>query len=353
MTSIPSKWRQCLVFSMGLDLTTQQVNALWQAAEQRYPPATSIDRLETIYTVPSALGSGHHRNLELCPGLDLCIIDRTARAMTQQVPENRHPVQFAAYLSGIFDSGDFLLLDADQGYVGGSGIQPRHSIASPRSHRQVGVNIHLTPAVLSQFFAAPGGELPPELQPLVQGNDWQRRFSPKMTPTIRSVVRQIIDCPFMGAPKRLYLQGKVFELMALQLDGILEPADGAALGAAPGSLRPDTLAQIHYAADILRSQLESPPDQTTLAQQVGVCDRTLQKGFKAVFGVTPFVYLTQQRMAEAAQLLRQPERTVAEVANRVGYSNPAQFAAAFKRQFGITPRECLHGKKIANNSVLG
>ncbi len=336
-----------------VDLTTQEVNAIWQAAEQQCPPAISIDRLEAIHTVPSPLGCGHHREMELCPGLDLCIIDQTARAMTEHVPENQHPVQFAAYLSGIFDSGDHLQLSAEQSYVGGSGIQPRHYIASPRSHRQLGVNIHLTPAVLSQFFAAPGGELPPDLQPLVQGNNWQRRFSPKMTPVMRSVVRQIIDCPFVGAPKRLYLQGKVFELMALQLDGILEPADRVAPGATPGSLRPDTLAQIHYAAEILRSQIENPPDQTTLAQQVGVCDRTLQKGFKAVFGVTPFVYLTQQRMAEAAQLLRQPQQTVAEVANMVGYANPAQFAAAFKRQFGITPRECLHGQKIAHNSLLG
>lgn len=70
---------------------------------------------------------------------------------------------------------------------------------------------------------------------------------------------------------------------------------------------------------------------------MGVSDRTLQKGFKTVFGVTPFAYLTQQRMTWAEQLLRQSDRTVAEVANLVGYANPAQFAAAFKRQFGISP----------------
>ena len=64
----------------------------------------------------------------------------------------------------------------------------------------------------------------------------------------------------------------------------------------------------------------------------------------AVFGVTPFAYLTQQRMNQAERLLRQPNRTVAEVANVVGYANPVQFAAAFKRQYGIIPSECLGGK---------
>ncbi|WP_155823693.1 hypothetical protein [Gloeocapsa sp. PCC 7428] len=39
---------------------------------------------------------------------------------------------------------------------------------------------------------------------------------------MRAVVRQMIDCPFFGAAKQLYLQSKVFELMALQLNGIME-----------------------------------------------------------------------------------------------------------------------------------
>lgn len=152
---------------------------------------------------------------------------------------------------------------------------------------------------------------------------------------MRSVVQQMIDCPFLGITKQLYLQGKVFELMALQLNGILgNDADDPAV-----SLKPDMISRIHYAAKILRSHLENPPNQTVLAQQVGVSDRTLQKGFKAVFGITPFVYLTQQRMNQSKLLLRQADHTVAEVANLVGYANPAQFAAAFKRQFGVTPSE--------------
>ncbi|WP_263975317.1 helix-turn-helix domain-containing protein [Leptolyngbya sp. 7M] len=38
--------------------------------------------------------------------------------------------------------------------------------------------------------------------------------------------------------------------------------------------------------------------------------------------------------------------TVAEVAAMVGYSNLGHFAAAFKRKFGITPRDDLWGKKL-------
>jgi AraC-like DNA-binding protein len=323
---------------MSLDLTAQEFDELWMEAEEHCPPATSIDRVETICAVPSQLGSGYYREIELCPGLDLCIFNQTYDELTVRGVEHRHLVQFMVYLSGVLNSGDFLYVDANHSYIGGSGIQRAVTDFYP-AQLQVGVNIHLQPRLLSQFFAMPTGELPPELQPLVQGNDWQRVFSPKTTAAMRSVVQQIIDCPFKGMTKRLHLQGKVFELMALQIDSVLEK------DTVPPFLKPDTVARIHHAAEILRLQLEHPPSQEDLAQQVGVACSTLYKGFQSVFGMTPFAYLTQQRMKRAEQLLRELDCTVTEAANRVGYTNPARFAAAFKRQFGITPSDCIRGKK--------
>lgn len=74
-------------------------------------------------------------------------------------------------------------------------------------------------------------------------------------------------------------------------------------------------------------------------------DRTLRRGFIELFGTTVFRYLTDKRMESAEQLLRQGNITVAEVASVVGYSHQGRFAEAFKRRFGITPSECLLGKK--------
>jgi AraC-like DNA-binding protein len=321
-----------------VELTSQVIDALWAEAEQYCPPATSIDRLETVYSMPSQLGNGYSRNMELCSGLELSIFSETYREdLTCRGAEHPHLVQFMVHLSGVVDSGSFLYQDANQSYIGGSGIQPAITNLHQANQPEFGVNIHLQPQLFKQLFATPDGDLPPALQPLVKGEDWQRVFSPKTTEAMRSVVRQIIDCPFLGITKRLYLQGKVFELMALQLDAMLN--QGSEVRAS--SLRADTIARIYYAAEILRSRLEHPPCQTELARQVGVSDRTLQKGFKSVFGMTAFAYLTQHRMKWAKQLLHQSTQTVAEVANLVGYANSAQFAAAFKRHFGISPSQCL------------
>lgn len=53
-------------------------------------------------------------------------------------------------------------------------------------------------------------------------------------------------------------------------------------------------------------------------------------------------------LEQAEKLLRQGNRTVVEVAMQVGYGHLGHFATAFKRQFGITPSQCLAGHKIVN-----
>jgi AraC-like DNA-binding protein len=327
---------------MSLTLTEQEYDEICLEAEQRCPPILSIDRLETIHAMPTQLGQGYSRAMELYPGLELSIFNETYRDdVTFRASENQHPVQFKVQLTGIEDVPGHVLINAEQSYIGGSGIQRALTVFSPGSQPSVGVNIHLQPHLLNQFFATPSGELPPDLQPLVQENDWQRVFSPKVTGAMRSVVQQMIDCPFMGTAKRMYLQGKVFELMGLQLQGVM--AESTPVPDAP--LKPSTIAQIHYAAEILRSHLEYPPSQEELARRLGISCCTLRKGFRSVFGMTPLAYLMQQRMQQAEHLLREANWTVVEVANQVGYANPGHFAEMFKRQFGIKPSECARGRK--------
>lgn len=326
---------------MALKLSAQDKADIWVEANASRPPVKSPDCSETRFEMPAVLGSGYHREIPLHPGLELNIFSKTYRDVTVSVPENEHLVQFEVFLSGIVDSGDFLYQDDQWGYVGSSGIQRSFNAFYPESQTIAGIDIHIQPQLLSQLF--PTDDVPPLVHDLIQADRAQTVFSPRTTQEIRTVVKQIMNCSFVGLAKQFYLQGKVFELIGLQLDGLAQLQNQAV--ASTPSLKPDTVDRIQAAAEILRSQLENPPTQQTLAQQVGISDRTLQKGFKALFGVTPFVYLTQQRMARAECLLREPGRTVAEVANWVGYTNPAQFAAAFKRQFGILPSACKQGRK--------
>lgn len=51
-------------------------------------------------------------------------------------------------------------------------------------------------------------------------------------------------------------------------------------------------------------------------------------------------YLRRCRVQHAEQLLFTTDLSILEIAQRVGYDSPSRFAAMFKREKGITPREC-------------
>ncbi|SDO26843.1 AraC family transcriptional regulator [Afipia sp. GAS231] len=59
--------------------------------------------------------------------------------------------------------------------------------------------------------------------------------------------------------------------------------------------------------------------------------------FKARLGEAPLEYLTRWRMFRAGVLLRHSERSLAEIANEVGYESDAALSKAFHRVVGMAP----------------
>lgn len=327
---------------MTITLTMYEDWELWAEANPNSLQQTQGESFEIIREMPKRLGKGYARFTEVYPELWLMILDYEYQDdVLCRIPEWNHPLQFCVFLSGkVTDEyGGHL----GQGYtcISGSGIQRQMTIQTLKT-RCVGIDIEMPPELLATFFPDEAGEIPQQLRLLAKGNDWQTLVYPETTTAIQGIAQQIINCPYEGVTKRMYLQGKVLELMALQLAPILS----AQAGVQPSPrLKADTISRIYYARDILSARLENPPSLLELAQIVGVSDRNLRRGFKEVFGTTVFGYLTNIRMEQAEQLLRSGKLSVAEVANLSGYSQQGHFAAAFKRKFGITPKECLSGKK--------
>ena len=65
--------------------------------------------------------------------------------------------------------------------------------------------------------------------------------------------------------------------------------------------------------------------------------RQLQRAYAEIGKTTFREHLTAVRMERAAELLTTRGLTVREVAHRVGYRQPAQFAKAFRRHHGLAP----------------
>ncbi|MBE9168810.1 helix-turn-helix transcriptional regulator [Pleurocapsales cyanobacterium LEGE 06147] len=185
--------------------------------------------------------------------------------------------------------------------------------------------------------------VPRQLQALIEDENPQRFHFVVggITSQMQTIIQQIWHHPYQGAIARMYLEGKMWELFALQLAQLSE----SELSPVKSSLKPQTINRIYQAKDILATRLENPPSILELAQQVGLGESTLRGGFRKLFDTTVIGYLTSLRMEQAELLLRERKLSIGEVANSVGYSNLSHFSAAFKRHFGITPSQCIAGKK--------
>jgi AraC family transcriptional regulator, regulatory protein of adaptative response / methylphosphotriester-DNA alkyltransferase methyltransferase len=87
-----------------------------------------------------------------------------------------------------------------------------------------------------------------------------------------------------------------------------------------------------------------------LARRVASSRRQLQRAYAEIGNTTFREHLTAVRMERAAEMLRGRGLTVREIAHRVGYRQPAQFAKAFRRHHGEPPSGFRRTRRPAASS---
>lgn len=76
-----------------------------------------------------------------------------------------------------------------------------------------------------------------------------------------------------------------------------------------------------------------------IAQNMGCNATTLQQQFRAVHQKPIFEYLRDVRLQRAANALQLEGISVAQAAELAGYTSQANFSTAFKRKFGLQPKQ--------------
>ena len=107
--------------------------------------------------------------------------------------------------------------------------------------------------------------------------------------------------------------------------------------------RPSTIhhrtALFEDAIAIVEEEFSSELSLDDIARRVASSRRQLQRAYAEIGRTTFREHLTRVRMDRAAGLLADKGLTVREVARRVGYRQPAQFAKAFRRHLGVAPSD--------------
>ena len=91
------------------------------------------------------------------------------------------------------------------------------------------------------------------------------------------------------------------------------------------------------AVAIVRADFGRQLTLTEVSERLAASPRQLRRAFAEIGGTTFRACLCERRMSCATELLTDTELPVHEVAARVGYREPSQFAKAFRWAYGATP----------------
>lgn len=132
-------------------------------------------------------------------------------------------------------------------------------------------------------------------------------------------------------------RAEVLQAQALLLAAtVLRATDAAADGAArPAPLR-DTLVTRYRA--LLDAHVRQQPKLAFYADTLGVTPDHLSRCCRAVCGSSALELLHERRLDEARRLLARTAAAVGEVADELGFADPAYFSRFFARHAGLSPQ---------------
>jgi AraC-like DNA-binding protein len=107
------------------------------------------------------------------------------------------------------------------------------------------------------------------------------------------------------------------------------------------------------AKDLMDARYREALDVPTLARAAHLSPAHFSREFRRAFGESPHQYLLTRRLERAAALLRNTDRTVADICLMVGLRSVGSFTTSFGRIFGKSPTvyRAAHAPAVARARI--
>ncbi len=162
------------------------------------------------------------------------------------------------------------------------------------------------------------------------------RFDWVASPALIAIAEQMLHPPHNETyPEGLYLESRALDLVAEAFTALA--SEGRAV--TRGQLSPVEQKRLQSIKDVMaRPDAEGLP-LDRIARLCGVSVSKMQRLFRIAHDSTVSEYTRRTQLVRARQLLEREGIPVSEAAHAAGYTSAANFATAFKREFGLSPRE--------------
>jgi len=204
------------------------------------------------------------------------------------------------------------------------------AIRFPANHHINYVVVAITPSYLTTLLAVND---PNSVIQTITGSGNSFLFFESMTAETKLLLKNIAVVDMNDSLSTFYMQIKVQELLYLLFHQL-----SARESAAHQSINSTDAERLLHIRNEILSDLSVPPVLRELAQIAAMSETKLKQLFKQTFGSTIYNYFQQARMEEAAFLLKQGKRSVAEVGYELGFSNLSHFSRLFEKHYGLHPK---------------
>ncbi len=196
------------------------------------------------------------------------------------------------------------------------------------------LSVRLSGSFLRQHLSGVEDRLHPLVRTVTSADSYDSAISDvgRMNASQRQALDSLRHPPPVTEVRPIWYQCKAVELAVMFL---FQPSpDGEMFCTRQKRLARERVEQVTF---LLRQNLAEPPTLEDLGRKIGCSHFYLSRIFSNYTGQTITQCLRQLRMEKAAELLREGEYNVTEVALEVGYASPSHFSQAFHATFGCCP----------------
>ena len=157
-------------------------------------------------------------------------------------------------------------------------------------------------------------------------------------PGIEGLLDNILDCPYKGEMRNVFIRENLRVLMITQLLHFQEVVRPGKIYPSERKISARDEAILTEIKDCIDRNFLDPCSLEQLSKKFGINEFKIKHGFRALFHASPIRYLQQKRLEFSLTLLRDTDKTIKQIADEIGYSHASNFTLAFTRSFGKPPQ---------------
>ncbi|MBX3744864.1 MAG: helix-turn-helix transcriptional regulator [Verrucomicrobiae bacterium] len=164
------------------------------------------------------------------------------------------------------------------------------------------------------------------------------RAGDKAAADVHGAMTRLLDCYFGGTEKPFFQAGSKAFLLEL-LYHLAAHFRASAVAKWEFMRQQERSLRLKRLFDHINACPAGKLPVSAAARLAGMSAPQFMRTFKQVAGMTLVAYLNHVRLSNGARLLRETDKSIAEIASEVGFSDQSYFDRRFKRAFGQVPKE--------------